>query len=128
MRKGTVIAFLILILVTGISSANPAKQKLGKSSSSRPVAFAALLPQPASESSISVKKEDPEDPSKVIMILQTRHYMLTIYGGADQLYSVSTQDGVALAEKLNPAELKVRFPELHDLVNGSYACDSPMHF
>ena len=121
--------FLILVPMIGVSSTTAGKQKPTKSSSNRPISVAALMPQSDFQGSIMVKKEDPQDPHKVIMILQTRNYMLTIYGGADHLYSVSTQDGVALAEKLDPTELQVRFPELHDLVNGSYAWDSPMqHF
>jgi hypothetical protein len=129
MKKGTVIAFLILIPVIGVSSTNLGKQKPAKSSSNRPVPIAALFSPPAAyQGSVVVKKDDAQDSHRVVMILQTRYYMLTIYGGEDHLYSVSTQDGVALAEKLSPGELKVRFPELHDLVNEGWACDSPMHF
>lgn len=125
MKKGTIIiAFLILTPLLEASPANSGKQKPAKSSPNRSISVAALVSQPA----VAVKKEDPQDQHKVIMILQTRYYMLTIYGGEDHLYSVSTQDGVALAEKLSPGELKVRFPELHDLVNEGWACDSPIHF
>jgi hypothetical protein len=128
MKKGTVIAFLILVPMIGVSATTPGKQKPTKSSSNRPISIAALTAQPTSQSSVAIKKDDTQDPHRVVMILQTRYYMLTIYGGEDHLYSVSTQDGVALAEKLSPGELKMRFPELHDLVNEGWACDSPMHF
>ena len=128
MKKGTVIALLILIPMIGVSSTTVGKQKPTRSSSNRPIPIAALMSQPDFQGSVAVKKEDPQDSHRVVMILQTRYYMLTIYGGEDHLYSVSTQDGVALAEKLSPGELKVRFPELHDLVNEGWACDSPMHF
>ena len=130
MKKGTIIiAFLILIPLLGVSSTKPGKQKSAKSSSNRPIPIAALFSQPAAyQGSVEVKKDDAQDSHRVVMILQTRYYMLTIYGGEDHLYSVSTQDGVALAERLSSAELKERFPELHDLVNEGWACDSPMHF
>jgi hypothetical protein len=128
MKKRTVIALLILILMIGVSSATAGKQKPTRSSSNRPIPIAALMAQSGFQSSISVKKRDPEDPSKVIMILETRNYMLTIYGGAGHLYAVSTQDGVALADKLDLNDLKIRFPELHELLSESWACDSPMQF
>src|SRR2546426_4034540 len=123
MKKGTVIAFLILVPMIGVSATTPGKQKSTKTSSTRPIPIAALFSQPAAyQGSVVVKKDDAQDSHRVVMILQTRYYMLTIYGGEDHLYSVSTQDGVALAERLSSAELKVRFPELHDLVNEGWAC------
>jgi len=128
MKKSAVIAFLMLMPMVGISASKWGKQKSAQPSSSRPVSIAALAAPPAAlQGSVSARNDDVEDSHKVIMILQTRYYMLTIYGGTDPLYSVSTQDGVALVEKVSSGELKVRFPELHDLVNEGWACDSPMH-
>jgi|RhiMetdeSRZDD1v2_1073273.scaffolds.fasta_scaffold04108_5 hypothetical protein len=128
MKKSVVMVFLILVLISalGVSSTRVGKLKAGKPISIRPTSVAALVPQPNSLNSNAIRKEDPQDSHKVILTLQTRNYLLTIYGGADQFYSVSTQDGVALAEKLDLGELKVRFPELHELLNGSWACDSPI--
>ena len=126
MRKSVVIVFLVLIPVFGVSSTRAGKLKTGKLISIRPTAVAALVPQQNTLNSNAIKKEDPQDAHKLIMILQTRDYMVEIYGGPDQLFSVSTQDGVALGEKLGLEELKVRFPELHELLNGSWACDSPI--
>jgi hypothetical protein len=126
MKKSTVIVFLTLIPMMGVSATNGEKQKSARTSG-RPVSIVALASAPAfPQGSIAVKNNDPQDSHKVILTLQTRNYLLTIYGGADQIYSVSTQDGVALAEKLDLGELKVRFPELHELLNGSWACDSPI--
>jgi hypothetical protein len=63
-----------------------------------------------------------ENNEKVILVLQTRDYLLTVYSGeSDQLYSVSTEGGVALTERLNGSELKARFPELYDVANNSWA-------
>ena len=102
MKKGTIIAFLILMLMIGVTTTNWAKQKPARSSSSRPVSIAALAAPPAAlQGSVAAKNDDVQDSHKVIMILQTRYYMLTIYGGADPLYSVSTQDGVALVDKVS---------------------------
>lgn len=126
--KKSVLALLVLIPALGVSSTSLGKVKAGKAIAPRPITVTALVAPQNLKSPSAIRKEDPQDPDKVIMILETRHYMLTIYGGADGLYSVSTQDGVALAEKLDLNDLKVRFPELHELLNGSWACDSPMHF
>ena len=126
MKKSVLITFLIFIPVLGVSSTQLGKLKAGKPISIRPTSVAALVPQEAVESSNAIRKAAPQDPDRLIMILQTRDYMVEIYGGDRQLFSVSTQDGVALAEKLDSAELEVRFPELHDLLNAGWACDSPI--
>ncbi|MEW5977162.1 MAG: hypothetical protein AB1898_15310 [Acidobacteriota bacterium] len=59
------------------------------------------------------------DAKPVIVILETRNYRVKIHGSGEKaLYSVMTNSGVALAERLKPAELKARFPELHEIVAG----------
>jgi hypothetical protein len=126
MRKIGIAVFLVLLPVIGNSSAPSDKTKLA--SSNQPIPLAALFSQSAYQRPIAIKEGNAQDPDKVIMILQTRYYLLTVYGGEDHLCSVSTQDGVALGDKLSPGELKVRFPELHDLVSQGFACDSPMRF
>src|SRR5215510_6356658 len=122
MKKSLLIAFLIFIPVLGVSSTQLGKLKMGKPISIRPTAVAALVPRGDIEHGI--RQEAAQDADRLIMVLQTRDYMVEIYGGDRQLYSVSTQDGVALGEKLDSAELKVRFPELYDLLNAGWACDS----
>ncbi len=124
MRKATAAGFVMLLPVVGMSPTPSEKPKLARSSSDQLIPAVAVFSQPALQRPAAVKKDNAEDRDKVIMILQTRHYVLTVFGGEDHLYSVSTQDGVALADKLSPGELKVRFPELHLLVNEGWACDS----
>ena len=125
MRKGSLIAFLTLVPVLAVSSTNPGKRETGTLRSNRTVTVATLLPQGLVQNSPSTQN-DSEGSQRVIMVLQTREYTLTIYGGDEHAYSVGTLEGVALAEKLSAGELKARFPELHELVNEGWACDSPM--
>jgi hypothetical protein len=64
---------------------------------------------------------------RVIMTLQTRDHLLTIYtSDKGYLYSVDAKDGMRLAERLTPDELKELFPSLHEIVNEGVATDSPM--
>ena len=123
-KKGFIV-FLLLFPAIGILATEHKPAPV----LSRPGPLGALVSPPAvTQTSIAVSSNDPQDSHTVILMLQTRNYLLTIYGGADQLYSVSTPEGVPLAEKLDSTQLEVRFPELHDLVKGSWACDSPVQF
>lgn len=57
---------------------------------------------------------------KAILTLETRSNRITVYS-SDQslLYTVSTEGGAVLAEKLTEKDLKSRFPELYDIVTGT---------
>ena len=56
---------------------------------------------------------------KVILVLQTRDYLVTVRSRAgDKRYSVATLQGIVLAEHLSIKKLKDRFPELHEVVQG----------
>ena len=71
-------------------------------------ANATVVPKP------TVPKQD-----KVILVLQTRDYLLTVRSRAgENRYSVATLQGIALAERLSMNKLKDRFPELHEVVQG----------
>ena len=56
---------------------------------------------------------------KVILVLQTRDYLVTVRSKAgENRYSVATLQGIVLAEHLSIKKLKDRFPELHEVVQG----------
>ena len=57
---------------------------------------------------------------KVILMLQTRDHRVTVRSseGEELRYSVATLQGIALADGLSVADLKSRFPELHDVATG----------
>jgi hypothetical protein len=60
-----------------------------------------------------------KEQGKVILVLQTRDYLVTVRSRAgEKRYSVATLQGIVLAEHLSVNELKDRFPELHDVVQG----------
>lgn len=130
MRYFTLIAlFLLLILMVGASSFSAGKSKSKKPPAAQSIPIAKLVSNSATPSQGGLPKSDAKkNDEKVIMMLQTREHLLTIYSrDEDRLYSVGTKDGIALAEKISSDELKVRFPELHDIVTDGVAVDSPMH-
>ena len=77
-------------------------------------------PDNAKQSTAAKPASKPEA-SKVILVLQTREHRITVLSSAekDLRYSVATLQGVTLADGLTAANLKSRFPELHDIVTGT---------
>ena len=56
---------------------------------------------------------------RVILVLQTRHYLVTVRSRAgENRYSVATLQGIVLAEHLSMKKLKDRFPQVHEVVQG----------
>ena len=57
---------------------------------------------------------------KAILTLETRNNRITVYS-SDKclLYTVSTEGGAVLAERLTGKDLKNRFPGLYDIVTGT---------
>lgn len=74
----------------------------------------------ARATSVAAKPAPQPEAGKVILMLETRDYRVTVRGGEEnQLrYSVATLQGIALADGLSAFDLKNRFPELHDIVTG----------
>ena len=61
----------------------------------------------------------PVRKGKVILVLQTRDYLVTVRSKAgENRYSVATRQGIVVAEHLSIKKLKDRFPELHEVVQG----------
>src|SRR5215510_186574 len=66
-----------------------------------------------------VPKPPAPQQGKVILVLQTRDYLVTVRSKAgENRYSVATLQGIVLAEHASVNELKECFPELHDVVQG----------
>lgn len=66
-----------------------------------------------------VPKPPVRKQGKVILVLQTRDYLVTVRSKAgENRYSVATLQGIVLAEHLSIKKLKDRFPELHEVVQG----------
>ena len=74
----------------------------------------------ARATSAAVKPVPEPETGKVILVLQTRDHQVTVRSsvGDELRYSVATPQGFALADGLSAADLKSRFPELHDVVTG----------
>jgi hypothetical protein len=57
---------------------------------------------------------------KAILTLETRNNRITVYiSDKCLLYTVSTEGGAVLAERLTDRDLKDRFPGLYDIVTGT---------
>ena len=112
---------LFLMLMLGVSSFSVGKSKRKKPSAIQPIASARLALSSAAPSQGGLQKSD-EQRDGVIMMLQTRDHLLTVYSrDKDRLYSVGTKEGLALAEKITSAELRARFHELHEIVTEGVA-------
>ena len=74
----------------------------------------------ARTASVAAKPTPQPEAGKVILVLQTRDHRVTVRsnGGEELRYSVATLQGIALADGLSVADLKSRFPELHEVVTG----------
>ena len=70
--------------------------------------------------SVAAKPAPQPEVGKVILVLQTRDNLVTVRStaGEELRYSVATLQGIALADGLSVADLKSRFPELHDVATG----------
>ena len=114
---------LFLMFMLGVSSFSVGKSKRKKPSAIQPIASARLALSSAAPSQGGLQHSDEQrDGEKVIMMLQTRDHLLTVYSrDKDRLYSVGTKEGLALAEKITSAELRARFPELHEIVTEGVA-------
>jgi hypothetical protein len=80
-----------------------------------------FVPRGAATDSVDSSRQasNAEPAGKIIMVLQTREYRITVMGGEKELrYSVATDQGIALAEKLTVSDLKGRYPDLHDIITG----------
>lgn len=74
----------------------------------------------ARAASVAAKPAPQPEAGKVILMLETRDYRVTVQSGeGNQLrYSVATLQGIALGDGLSALDLKNRFPEVHDVVTG----------
>ena len=111
MKHVTLITLLILLPLTLSASSRSSRQWKGeKPIPIQSIPTAQLVSQLITLSQGNAPDQGPkEDNEKVILVLQTRDYLLTVYSAeADRLYSVSTEGGVALADRLTGSELKVR--------------------
>jgi hypothetical protein len=124
MKQVKLVTLLILLPLTLSAASHGSRQwKDEKPVPIQSIPTAQLVSQLITLNQGNAQNQGPkENNEKVILVLQTRDYLLTVYSGeADQLYSVSTEGGVALAEKLSGSELKARFPELYDVATNSWA-------
>ena len=124
MKHVKLVTLLILLPLTLSASSHNARKWKGE----RPIPIqsipaAQLVSQLITLNQGNALNQGPiENTEKVILVLQTRDYLLTVYSGeAGQRYSVSTEGGVALAERLTGSELKARFPELYDVATNGWA-------
>jgi hypothetical protein len=117
----------VLICVFGTTSASPRKLRSNKAATSQAIPLANLISSSVPVVQKSGQIAEPRNNAeKVIVVLETREYLLTVYSGdLERLYSVGTESGVPLAEKLTASELKAHFPELYDVAVARLV-DSPM--
>ncbi len=60
----------------------------------------------------SQQPQPRSSPSIVLGHLETQHHVVTIYAGNRATYTVRTEDGKVLADKIAAHELRAQFPEL----------------
>ena len=104
--------FLGISVAALLSQSAFGRQKMARSSAQK---FTS-----GSISAVAPKLTPPSEVGKVILVLQTRDNLIAVRGNGEEesRYSVTTLQGVALADNLSVNDLKNRFPELHEIVTG----------
>jgi hypothetical protein len=105
-----------------IVSAAPAFAKTKRSGHQSVKVRSEFVPRGAATESVDSSRQasKAEAGGKIIMVLQTREYRITVTGGErEPRYSVATDQGIALAERLTVSDLKGRYPDLYDIVTGT---------
>jgi hypothetical protein len=109
-RRPKITSFIFLLAVGLLVQPALARLKTPRAAKKKLVA--------TTNAAVAPKPPDVEQ-GKVILVLQTRDNLITVRSSAgEDRYSVATLQGIALAEHLSVNELKDRFPELHEIVQG----------
>ncbi|MFN8008155.1 MAG: hypothetical protein U0V70_14250 [Terriglobia bacterium] len=82
--------------------------------------FRLTTPRAATVVPPAITKAPVPEMKQAILILETRKNRITVYSERQGLsYTVGTEGGTVLAERLAASDLKARFPELYDIIMGT---------
>jgi hypothetical protein len=103
------------LLMVAVSTSEPAPPVESTGAEASPVSSDAKGP-----SKRAVAEPGPgADEGRLILVLRTRHHRITVYGGdRSPIYTVHNDRGVLLAQEINSAALKEKFPALYEVATG----------
>lgn len=114
-------AVLVLSLVLGAGLlVTPGQGLSARTKITRPRPHSFVRSSKVVDSGVDARSQAGSSVAKAIVILQTRENRITIFSGEGEFrYTVATENGILLADRLSAAELKGRFPDLYDIVTGT---------
>ena len=103
------------LLMVAVSTSEPAPPVESTGAEASPVSSDAKGP-----SQRAVDEPGPgADEGRLILVLRTRHHRISVYGGdRSPIYTVHNDRGVLLAQEINSAALKEKFPALYEVATG----------
>ena len=103
------------LLMVAVSTSEPAPPVESTGAEVSPVSSDAKGP-----SKRAVAEPGPgADEGRLILVLRTRHHRISVYGGdRSPIYTVHNDRGVLLAQEINSAALKEKFPALYEVATG----------
>jgi hypothetical protein len=103
------------LLMVAVSTSEPAPPVESTGAEASPVSSDAKGP-----SKRAVAEPGPgADEGRLILVLRTRRHRITVYGGdRSPIYTVHNDRGVLLAQEINSAALKEKFPALYEVATG----------
>jgi hypothetical protein len=103
------------LLMVAVSTSEPAPPVESTGAEVSPVSSDAKGP-----SKRAVAEPGPgADEGRLILVLRTRRHRITVYGGdRSPIYTVHNDRGVLLAQEINSAALKEKFPALYEVATG----------
>ena len=103
------------LLMVAVSTSEPAPPVESTGAEASPVSSGAKGP-----SKRAVAEPGPgADEGRLILVLRTRRHRITVYGGdRSPIYTVHNDRGVLLAQEINSAALKEKFPALYEVATG----------
>jgi hypothetical protein len=103
------------LLMVAVSTSEPAPPVESTGAEASPVSSDAKGP-----SKRAVAEPGPgADEGRLILVLRTRHHRISVYGGdRSPIYTVHNDRGVLLAQEINSAALKEKFPALYEVATG----------
>ena len=103
------------LLMVAVSASEPAPPVESNGAEAPPVSSDANVP-----SKTALAEPAPSaDEDRLILVLRTRRHRISVYGGdRSPKYTVHNDKGILLAQEIDSAALKEKFPALYDVTTG----------
>jgi hypothetical protein len=106
------------LLMVAVSTSEPAPPVESTGAEASPVSSDPNVPSKRAKRAVA-EPGPGADEGRLILVLRTRRHRITVYGGdRSPIYTVHNDRGVLLAQEINSAALKEKFPALYEVATG----------